>query len=127
MPRRLLAVLLFLLTTPPAARADDRAPPPSTPGGAQVAPETTDKALKIAGLVAFVANSCPNLSPDYDRFKAVISTLGVEVEELSKNDMQLKYLNYAAIYQKDIPGGCEKAQSLFGDSGTMLKGLFHPS
>jgi hypothetical protein len=126
MSRRLLAALFLLLTTPPAAHADEKAVPPPASGGVEAAPENTDKALKIAGLVAFVANSCPNLVPDYDRFKAVISTLGLEVEELSKNELQLKYLNYAAIYQKDIPGGCEKAQSLFGDGGTMLKGLFHP-
>jgi hypothetical protein len=123
---RSLALLFLSLLTPLAAIAEDAATPP-TPSvpGADFGSANANTALKIAGLVTFVANSCPDLAPDYDRFKEVISALGLETDDLSKNDLKLKYLNYTALYQADIKGSCEKAQSNFGDAGTVIKGLFH--
>jgi len=125
MRRRWFAMLFATVFIILPARAEDGTTPPSRDGKSEVVSENTDKAVKIAGLVAFVASSCPSLAPDYARFNSVISTLGLETVDLAKDNLRLKYLNYAALYQKDVQASCEKAQAMFGDNGTVLAGLFH--
>ena len=122
---RLLILLLLIISTSIATGAEEGSGSAGSPNGAVATSENTDKALKIAGLVAFVANSCQDLIPDYEVFKIVISSLGFETSDLSKSDLRVKYLNYTGIYQKDITGNCTKAWAMFGDEGTMFKGLFH--
>lgn len=91
---------------------------------ASIVTENVSSAVKIAGLVAFVANACSNLKPDYDKFEAIIAKLGLETKDLSNNDLKLKYLSYTSIYQQDIKGNCEKAKQMFGENGIITKGLF---
>ncbi len=115
-------LFIFLKST---AFAESNSAPSDSLHSKKTLPDNVNSAIKLAGLVTFVGNACPSLKPDYDKFKTIISNLGVDENEISKNDMKMKYLSYTSIYQQDIKGNCERAYSMFGDSGTTLKGLFH--
>jgi hypothetical protein len=102
---------------------------PSTPSQAapvSALPPKTQSALKLAGLVTFVANACPKLQPNYPRFEKAITALGVAKGELDKADMKAGYLGYAARYNTDVKGNCERADAQFGPQGKTLSGIFGP-
>ena len=134
---RLLAMSLLTSLSIPAMAGDaassppraalprqQASPPQEKPAEAGSVPANAKTAAKLAGLVAFVANSCPELMPDYARFKNIVSALGIDVDDLSNGDLKLQYLNYASLYQADVKGNCEQARSRFGETGTTFQGLF---
>ena len=116
----LLAAALAIAATP--ARAEPAPPPSAAIPSRQAGQEQT--ALKIAGLVTFVANSCPRLRPDYTRFKAFIRLLGVSEAQLATPDFKNRYLSYTAAYGADAATSCKRAQAQFGPGGSTLPDLF---
>ncbi len=83
----------------------------------------TVSALKLAGLVTFVANSCPALSPDYTRFRTALGALGLTVEDLAKDKYKTVYMGYAARYGADTTANCERARLAFGARGSTIPDL----
>jgi len=79
---------------------------------------------KLAGLVLFVANSCPEKTIDYDRFKSVVTGLGVEVDALSKDPIKLASLNYFTSYGANVKDNCTRALTEFGPDGRIVRGIF---
>lgn len=104
------------------------APASPQPPAAQALPlpPKTQSALKLAGLVTFVANRCPKLQPNYPRFEEAITALGVAKSDLDKADMKAGYLGYAARYNADVKANCERADAQFGPEGKTLSGIFMP-
>jgi hypothetical protein len=129
-----VAAAACLLLSVPLVRADP-APagsPPATPpssgtfaaGAPTRAAAQRQVALKIAGLVVFVANSCPHLKPDYARFKEALHQLGLEQGELDQQETKNGYLAYTATYGQDVPANCARAGLEFGPNGKTLPDLF---
>lgn len=136
--------LATLLATPLAAQAAPEPPAAAEPGapaapapGAQGAegagrdetrPETRQQrqersAAKLAGLIVFVANSCPEAQPDYDRFKQIITAMGVKVDDLSQGLLAVRSAEYTQAYQKDPAESCRRAFENFGETGRVVAGL----
>ena len=121
------AGLLAGLITPLAA---ETAAPEAAPG-ATPAPEARpdpaerqrNSAAKLAGMIRFVAVDCPDAEPDYERFKAIISRMGVDIKDLENGPLMVQSLGYSQAYHKDQAAGCQKAFELFGEGGKMIPGL----
>ncbi len=87
-------------------------------------PAPKRNAAKLAGLVGFVNLNCDKLRTDQDRFKGAIQAMGTDPAELDRDALLLEARSYLAAYQKDVPGSCRKAGELFGQSGTIIAGVF---
>lgn len=118
-------LLVAALTAPALAQT---APPPEAAAPEPRPPETKaerqrNSAAKLAGLLYFVQNACPDLKPDYTRFKDVVAGLGVTLEDLSAGDLLLRSRTYTEVYTKDTPGSCARADANFGAAGTTIPNL----
>lgn len=128
MRKQALAALLLLAATGfqvGAQPAPDDGPPPAPENRP---PETKadrqrNSAAKLAGLLSFVQNACPELKPDYERFKTVVGRLGVALDDLSQGDLLLRSRAYTEIYTKDTAASCTRAAENFGETGTTIPGL----
>ena len=121
---RLLALALIAASASLATAQTAPAPAPSAPSAP---PSTqTQSAIKLAGLVTFVANSCPKLQPNYARFADAINALGISKSDLDKPDLKAGYIGYAARYNTDVKGNCGRADAQFGRHGATLAGIFDP-
>ncbi|WP_232628188.1 hypothetical protein [Methylobacterium sp. Leaf118] len=113
--KHVAAATALLLALPMAASAQ------------QAPPSDTDRqqanAVKLAGLVRFVGEACPEASPDYERFKAVVAAMGVDLDAISKGELLMRSMSYTEAYRKDVPASCRKAEELFGEKGTSVPGL----
>lgn len=89
-------------------------------------PAPKRNAAKLAGLVGFVNLHCDKLRTNQDHFKGAIQAMGVDPAELDRDILMLRARSYLAAYQKDISGSCKRAQDLFGQSGTIIPGVFSP-
>ena len=120
MKQIVLASLLFgSLTLPLAAQpAADAPPPPDTKEERQ-----KNTAAKLAGLLQFVSNSCPESKPNYETFKTVVRGLGIEPDALAGGELLLRVKAYVDVYSQDVPANCAKAVANFGETGTTLPGL----
>lgn len=114
----LAAALLLASSAPLSAQPEIDARPPDTKAERQ-----KNNAAKLAGLVRFVKESCPEAQPDEARLKAVVTRLGIDPSDLEQGDLLLRVRAYAEIYAKDVPLNCAKAVENFGDSGTVIPGL----
>ena len=139
MKQALLALgLAAPLATPIAAWAEEPKPaapveaapaPGPAPGAspqAQGDPRTErqrNTAAKLAGMIRFVDASCPDAQPDYDRFKKVIATMGVDIKELESGPLMATSLGYSQAYDKNKEESCKRAFENFGENGTTLPGL----
>lgn len=111
----------------PATEAAQPAPAGSVDGGAK-APQTAQErqaanAAKLAGLVRFVGESCKDAKPDYERFKAVVAAMGVDIDAISKGELLMRSMGYTEAYRKNVDESCRKAVELFGEKGTAIPGL----
>jgi len=79
---------------------------------------------KLSGLVLFATNSCPDILVDFDRFKEVSTSLGVEVDALSKEPIRLESLSYFSSYKENTKQNCMRALNEFGPDGRILRGIF---
>lgn len=112
-------LLLANLVLPLAAQpAPDAPPPPDTREERQ-----RNSAAKLAGLLRFVAASCPELKPNTPMFRTVVTRLGVDPDDLAGGELVLRVKAYAEIYERDVPGNCAKATANFGEAGTTMPGL----
>lgn len=107
------------LSAAPPVRADDLAK-----GVPSQAALRTKMALKLAGLMTFVASSCPDIKADYARFKTAITALGVTYEDLSKTEVKNVYLAYAMRYKDEAKENCARALVNFGPGGKAVPDIF---
>lgn len=122
-------LLVVALATPLAAEtpAPDAAPG-AAPGAAPAAkPDPAERqrnsAAKLAGMIRFVAADCPDAQPDYDRFKAIIARMGVDIKDLEDGPLMGQSLSYSQAYHKEPAASCKKAFELFGETGTTIPQL----
>ncbi|WP_336489151.1 hypothetical protein [Methylobacterium nigriterrae] len=118
MKRILAAAILIGLAAPLAAQ-----PTPDGPAPDPRVERQRNNAAKLAGLVAFVDASCPGAKGDADRLRSAVSRLGVDPDELSRGDLNLRARAYTEIYQKDVEANCRRALDTFGEAGTAIPGL----
>ncbi|MEE7456738.1 hypothetical protein MPAR168_00985 [Methylorubrum populi] len=126
------AIAAAILFAVPVAAAAETTPAPQA---AQPAPESAEKApatpqerqqasaAKLAGLVRFVGESCKEAQPDYERFKAVVSAMGVDLDAISKGELLMRSMSYTEAYRKNVEESCRKAVELFGEKGSVIPGL----
>ncbi|CAO4153964.1 hypothetical protein [Methylorubrum extorquens] len=98
------------------------------PDAAPKAPQTAQErqeanAAKLAGLVRFVGESCKEAQPDYERFRAVVSAMGVDLDAISKGELLMRSMGYTEAYRKNVDESCRKAQEMFGEKGKAIPGL----
>ena len=86
----------------------------------------SNDAVKLAGLVRFVAESCPGTKPDYVRFREVVERLGTDLAALSHGEPLIRSATYTQAYQTDPEASCRRAQEGFGPNGTVMPGLLGP-
>ncbi len=86
----------------------------------------SNDAVKLAGLVRFVAESCPGTKPDYARFREVVERLGTDLAALFHGEPLIRSATYTQAYQKDPEASCRRAQESFGPNGTVVPGLLGP-
>ena len=133
MRHRALAAAL-LLALPLAAGAQEgpqkqEAPQKEAPAGAPTEappPEPNRQqanAAKLGGLIRFVGESCKDIQPDYERFKAVVAAMGVDIDSISKGELLMRSMSYTEAYRKNVDESCRKAAELFGEKGTSIPGL----
>lgn len=132
MPKLALMTLLLLaaMTAPGSAQpAPQTAPNEAMPPAPENPPPETkadrqrNSAAKLAGLLGFVKDGCPDLKPDYERFKTVVARLGVPLDDLQQGDLLLRTRAYTEIYAKDAAESCTRAVANFGEAGTTIPGL----
>jgi len=117
----------LLLALPLAAGAQEA--PKEAPAGAPMEappPEPNRQqanAAKLAGLMRFVGESCKEVEPDYERFKAVVAKMGVDIDSIAKGDLLMRSMSYTEAYRKNVDESCRKAAELFGEKGTSIPGL----
>lgn len=99
----------------PAEAPKEAAPPQPNPKEANAA--------KLAGLIRFVGESCKDVKPDYERFKAVVAAMGVDLDAISKGELLMRSMSYTEAYRKNVDESCRKAAELFGEKGTSIPGL----
>jgi len=104
------------------ASAEDQKAPEAQ--GTEAANPNAKFVTKLAGLVLFVSNSCPGAKVDYDRFKATVTSLGVQVDALSAEPMKLESLNYFTSYEANAKDNCARALTEFGTEGRIIRGIF---
>ncbi|UYW26742.1 hypothetical protein OKC48_26510 [Methylorubrum extorquens] len=111
-------------TSPEAAPEAANPAPDATPKAPQTAQERQEaNAAKLAGLVRFVGESCEEAQPDYERFKAVVSAMGVDLDAISKGELLMRSMGYTEAYRKNVDESCRKAQEMFGEKGKAIPGL----
>ncbi len=128
MPKQALAtmLLLALLGAPALAQpAPGDGPPPAPENRPPETPAERQRnnAAKLAGLLGFVNQSCPDIQSDKERFKTVVAGLGVPYDDLAHGDLQLRARAYMEIYAKDTAASCARAVTNFGETGTTIPGL----
>ena len=101
--------------SPPAAAAPEQADP--------VVERQRKSAAKLAGMIRFVAVSCPEAEPDYERFKAAIAAMKVDIKELEDGPLLGESLGYSRAYDKDKDESCKRVFAFFGENGTTIPGL----
>lgn len=122
-------LLVGALATPLAAEtAAPDAAPGAEPGEApatkpDVAERQRNSAAKLAGMIRFVAADCPEAEPDYERFKAIIARMGVDIKDLEQGPLMGQSLSYSQAYHKEQAASCKKAFELFGESGKTIPHL----
>jgi len=114
--RALLLTAAILLSGTASGRAEE----------APDLPAPKRNAAKLAGLVGFVNLHCDTLRPDQDRFKGAVQAMGVDPAELDRDVLLLQARSYLAAYEKDVPGSCQRAEELFGQTGRIIPRLFLP-
>ncbi|AWN42191.1 hypothetical protein [Methylobacterium durans] len=119
MTRGIITIALFSLLGSPLAAQEA----PSEPGPPSQAERQRNNAAKLAGLVAFVDASCADLKSDPEKFQMAVTRLGVDPDELTRGDLQLRAKAYTEIYQKDTEASCSRAAETFGASGKAIPGL----
>jgi hypothetical protein len=117
-----------IATTSAFGQAAPSVSPPSAAAPESATPDTKverqrNTAAKLAGLLYFVQNACPDLQPDYNHFKDVVAGLGVTLSDLSAGDLLLRSRTYTETYTKDTPANCSRAEANFGLAGTTIPGL----
>ncbi len=112
------AISLFALVLTAAEAADGVSPADKV--------AVSNDAVKLAGLVRFVAESCPGTKPDYARFREVVERLGTDLAALSHGEALIRSAAYTQAYQKDPEASCRRAQESFGPNGTVVPGLLGP-
>ena len=120
------AVILggFLLGPACAQDTPPEGPPPGGPTGPETKAERQkNNAAKLAGLLAFVKTHCADLRPNDDRFRGVVTGLGVSYDDLQSGDLDLRTRAYAEIYAKDIAANCTRAAENFGPGGRTIPDL----
>lgn len=123
--RALAAAVLLALPLAAGAEEGPKQAPADAPTDA-VRPEPDRKhanAAKLAGLVRFVDESCQDVRPDQERFKAVIAAMGVDIEAISRGELLMRSMSYTEAYRKDVAESCRKAEDLFGEKGRSIPGL----
>jgi hypothetical protein len=111
-------------TSPEAAPEAANPAPDAAPKAPQTAQERQEaNAAKLAGLVRFVGESCKEAQPDYERFKAVVSAMGVDLDAISKGELLMRSMGYTEAYRKNVDESCRKAQEMFGEKGKAIPGL----
>ncbi len=125
------SLVLASLTAPLAAQPVPEATPPvsaappaedARPADSQ-AERQKNNAAKLAGLLQFVSENCPESRPNYDTFKTVVRGLGIEPDALAGGELILRVKAYADVYAKDVPANCARAVANFGEAGTTVPGL----
>ncbi|GJD29957.1 hypothetical protein PMNALOAF_1199 [Methylobacterium adhaesivum] len=121
-------LIATLAATSALAQTTPQGSPPGATAPGSPEPETKaerqrNSAAKLAGLLYFVQNACPDLQPDYTRFKDVVAGLGVSLDDLSAGDLLLRSRTYTEVYTKDTPANCARADTNFGPTGTTIPGL----
>jgi len=124
----LACLFAIIVTTCASAQTAPEAPSPAVASPDSPTPDAKaerqrNTAAKLAGLTYFVQNACPDLQPDYSRFKEVVAGLGVKLDDLSKGDLLLRSRTYTETYTKDTVANCSRAETNFGPSGTIIPGL----
>ncbi len=124
MKHRVVAVAL-IGALPFAVAAEEAQPAPEV---GPKAPQTQQErqaahAAKLAGLVRFVGESCKDTQPDYERFKAVVAAMGVDLDSISKGELLMRSMGYTEAYRKNVDESCRKAVELFGERGSAIPGL----
>lgn len=114
--RALLLTAAILLSGTASGRAEE----------APDLPAPKRNAAKLAGLVGFVNLHCDTLRPDQDRFKGAVQAMGVDPAELDRDILLLQARSYLSAYEKDVPGSCQRAEELFGQTGRIIPRLFLP-
>ncbi|KST56849.1 hypothetical protein AO398_09760 [Methylobacterium sp. GXS13] len=89
-------------------------------------PANALKAAKLAGLAGFVNVHCETLRTDGDRFKSVVKAMGVDPADLERDTLLLHAQSYLAVYEKDVPASCARADEMFGRTGKVVPGVFVP-
>ena len=115
----LAGAVLFALPLAAAAQGAPEAGGPADP----VKERQEANAAKLAGLVRFVDESCAEAKPDYQRFKAVVAAMGVDLDALAQGALLMRSLGYTEAYRKDVEASCRRAVEMFGEKGTAVPGL----
>ncbi|WP_157091838.1 hypothetical protein [Methylobacterium nodulans] len=100
----------------------------TTVAGESLGPSSamSDAAIKLSGLVRFVAEDCPDDKPDYDRFRQVMMSLGIDLEALSSGAYVIKSMRYTEKYKENRQINCKLAHEKFGKEGNVIPGLLIP-
>lgn len=129
--KHLAIAAAILLALPFAAAAQEPTAKPAEPSAGATAPKAPQtaqerqeaNAVKLAGLVRFVGESCKEAQPDYERFKSVVAAMGVDLDAISKGELLMRSMGYTEAYRKNVDESCRKAQEMFGEKGTAIPGL----
>ncbi|MGU3328223.1 hypothetical protein [Methylobacterium sp. WL7] len=122
--RSLLPTTLVLAVLAAPALGQAPAEPPAQAPAEP--PANALKAAKLAGLAGFVNVHCPALRTDGDRFKSVVQAMGVDPADLERDTLLLQARAYLAVYEKDVPASCARADEMFGRTGKVVPGVFVP-
>ena len=83
-----------------------------------------NSAAKLAGMITFVSYFCPELQPNFDRFRLVIGRMNVDLKDLEgTGPLVARAATYTEAYRKDTADSCRRAVENFGESGTTIPGL----
>lgn len=124
--KHLAAAAVLLLGLPLAVSAQDVSDKTKDAPAEAAKPEPDRQhanAAKLAGLIRFVGESCQEVRPDYERFKAVVAAMGVDLDAISKGELLMRSMSYTEAYRKNVDESCRKAAELFGEKGTSIPGL----
>ncbi|MBB3901198.1 hypothetical protein [Methylobacterium brachythecii] len=110
-------------TAPESAPAQTTPAPAPAPQGDPRVERQRKGAAKLAGMIRFVDVECPDAKPDYDRFKKVIASMGVDLKDLEQGPLMIESLGYSEAYKKNTAESCKRAFEHFGESGTTVPGL----
>ncbi|MDP4023878.1 hypothetical protein Q8W71_14680 [Methylobacterium sp. NEAU 140] len=91
---------------------------------APAAPDARNSAAKLAGLAGFVNMACTGIRTDTERLRSAVEALGVGMKDLEQGELRLRAQGYIDAYRKDPTASCERAQTMFGPTGTVIPGVF---